>query len=317
MDLIDPNPYVPIVMPVIVAVAARPLAERLPPRAATWLLTLSSLALSAISAAMLGVLALGGAIRIPQVAALDHLSLPAIRHSEDTSLPVAGVAGFALLAVTCSVLYMLYRQVRALRAAARAARELPAQDGLAIIDDDAPEAFALPGHPGRVVVSTGMLDALTAAEREALLAHERAHLQGRHHLFRSAVALAVAANPVLRPVRSAVAYSTERWADERAALAVADRTVAARAVGKAALAARHRPPAPAAALGVAGPGPVPRRVAALLEPRPRRRHRLGLLAAGVAIAVVGASVTTMREEASDLDQLVDCAQSQHGWCASP
>src|ERR1051325_2250816 len=136
MDLIDPNPYVPIVMPVFTAVTARPLSERLSPRAATWLLTLSSLTLSAVSAAMLGVLALGGALRIPQIAALDHISVPAIRHSEDTSLPVAIVAGTALLAATCSVVYALYRQVRALRAAARAARELPADNGLAILDDD-------------------------------------------------------------------------------------------------------------------------------------------------------------------------------------
>jgi hypothetical protein len=316
MDLIDPNPYIPLLIPAAAAVAARPLSELLPPRTATWLLTLSSLALAAVSTVMLGVLALGGAIRIPQVAALGHISLPAIRHSEDTSLPVAAVAGLALLAGTCSLLYATYRQVRALRAAARAARELPAEDGLAILQDDSPEAFALPGRPGRVVVSTGMLAALSPAEREALLAHERAHLHGRHHLFRSAVALAAAANPLLRPVRAAIVYSTERWADERAALAVADRTVAARAVGKAALAARQQAGSRAvAALGVAGPGPVPRRVAALLDPRPRR-HRLGLLTATVATVLVIASITTTQEEAGDLDRLVDCAQAQHAWCAS-
>ncbi len=308
MDLPDPQPYLPLALPLIATVAARPLAERLQPRVATWLITLSSLALTAVGGAMLGVLALGGAIRIPQVAAIGHLSLPVIRRSEDTSLPVALVAGLVLLAATCSMLYALVRQVRAVRAATRAARDLPGDGDLAVLDDDEPEAFALPGWPGRVVVSTGMLAALTDAERTALLAHERAHLESRHYLFRTAVALAAAANPLLRPARQAVMYATERWADECAAQAVADRTVAARAVGKAALATRKRATAPIAALGVAGPGPVPRRVEALLRPRPQR-NLITLIAAVTAVALVFASASSTREEAGDLDHLVDSAQT--------
>src|SRR5256885_5397313 len=92
MDLPDPQPYLPLALPLIIAVAARPLSERLQPRVATWLITLSSLALTAVGGAMLGVLALGGAIRIPQVAAMQHLSLPVIERSEDTSAPVALIA---------------------------------------------------------------------------------------------------------------------------------------------------------------------------------------------------------------------------------
>lgn len=317
MDLPDPEPYLPLVLPLLVAVAARPLSERLQPRVATWLITLSALALTAVGAAMLGVLTLGGALRIPQVAALGHLSVPVIRRSEDTSVPVAVAAGLVLLAATCSVAYALFRQVRAVRAAARAARDLPSEGDLAILEDDEPEAFALPGRPGRVVVSTGMLAALSEPERVALLAHERAHLEGRHHLFRTSVALAAAANPLLRPVRQAVVYATERWADECAAAAVADRTVAARAVGKAALAARHRSGGPAAALGVTGPGPVLRRVEALLRPPRPHRTLAGLLAALLTLAVVFASVSTTREEAGDLDQIVDSAQTHQSGDLQP
>ena len=41
--------YLPLVTPLLAAVAAWPLAERLPPAAAIWLLVLSSVALAAVS----------------------------------------------------------------------------------------------------------------------------------------------------------------------------------------------------------------------------------------------------------------------------
>ncbi|MFC8583265.1 M56 family peptidase, partial [Streptomyces sp. NPDC057217] len=78
--------------------------------------------------------------------------------------------------------------------------------------------------------------------------------------------LAARANPFLRPLRTAVAYSAERWADEEAAAEVGSRRTVARAIGKAALLA---PRAPAATLpALAAVGPVPRRVAALMRPAP-------------------------------------------------
>ncbi|MFJ6793279.1 hypothetical protein [Streptomyces sp. NPDC091268] len=107
-----------------------------------------------------------------------------------------------------------------------------------------------------------MLRTLSPAERAALLAHERAHLRGRH-VFVAAVELAALCHPALRALPEPPAYALERWADESAAEAVGDRRVTARAIGTAALASRasRRPgPAPAATTG-----PVPRRVAALLQ----------------------------------------------------
>ena len=82
-----------------------------------------------------------------------------------------------------------------------------------------------------------------------LLAHERAHAQSHHYLFTALTYLAAAANPLLRPVAAAVTYTVERWADETAARDCGDRRLAARAIGKAALASadrttpRPRPPA--------------------------------------------------------------------------
>jgi beta-lactamase regulating signal transducer with metallopeptidase domain len=101
-----------------------------------------------------------------------------------------------------------------------------------------------------------MIRALSPAEREVLLAHERAHAAGFHFLFTVAARLAAAANPLLRPVSAAVAYSVERWADEHAAAATGDRPLTARAVARAALAAKASPPAPRAPEPAhAAPGP--------------------------------------------------------------
>lgn len=169
---------------------------------------------------------------------------------------------------------------------------------VAVLPDDTAYAYALPGTPGRVVVSTGMLAGLAADEREALLAHERAHLAHRHHRHLLATQLAACVNPFLRPLQHAVAYSAERWADEESAQAVGDRRVTARAVARAALVS-HWAPAPgfaAFAAPAATPGPVPRRVAALLGPVPAARNwppahsRAGLAAM---VAAVGTAASAL------------------------
>ncbi len=94
---------------------------------------------------------------------------------------------------------MLWRRIRALAAAAFEAACLPGHGQLVVVDDTVPDAYALPGLPGRVVVSTGMLDALNDADRKAMLAHERAHLACHHYAFVAAAHLAAACNPLLRP----------------------------------------------------------------------------------------------------------------------
>ncbi|MFD0515724.1 M56 family metallopeptidase [Streptomyces aureus] len=111
---------------------------------------------------------------------------------------------------------------------------MPGDSELAVLDDETPQAFALPGVPGRIVVSRGMLRCLGDGEREALLAHERAHLRRRHHLFQAVWRLTAAVNPLLQPLAEAGGFVLERWADEEAAAHVGSRTVVARAVGRAA-----------------------------------------------------------------------------------
>ncbi|CAM5655324.1 hypothetical protein [Streptomyces afghaniensis 772] [Streptomyces afghaniensis] len=144
------------------------------------------------------------------------------------------------------------------------------------------------------MVTTALLERLRPAERRALFAHERVHLAARHDRFLLAVQLAARANPFLRPLRTAVAYTAERWADEEAARAIGSRRTVARAIGTAALVSRGTP-APTLA-GLAAPGPVPRRVAALLGPPPAVRAwppvstSVGLAAWG---AAAGTAVSAM------------------------
>jgi Zn-dependent protease with chaperone function len=192
---------------------------------------------------------------------------------------------------------------------------------LMVLDDDHADAYALPGRPGRIVVTAGMLRALPAPERAALLAHERAHLTSRHHLFLAAAEYAAVLHPALRQLRTPLGYHLERWADEDAARSVGDRAVTARAVGRAALAAartprRQRPLlAPAAAAG-----PVPRRVAALLSPQPAgltsplpgtgtRRRMVAALALAACLAVSTAATV---EATTDLHHAVESAQLSDG-----
>jgi hypothetical protein len=66
---------------------------------------------------------------------------------------------------------------------------------------------------------------------------------------------AARANPFLRPLRTAVSYAAERWADEDAARTVGSRRTVARAIGKAALVSRGTPVPTLAGFAAAGPSP--------------------------------------------------------------
>ncbi|WP_433890199.1 M56 family metallopeptidase [Streptomyces sp. CA-111067] len=303
--------WAPLLVPLLGAPAARRLGDALPPRLAAWLLAGSAVALAACSTAALCLLAGAGALRLPPVAAVGHLVLPVVGDQE--TIPAACVAAALLTAVVVALVRTARRHVVVAGRARRAAvAEGTAAGDLTVVQDAGADAYALPGRPGRIVVTTGMLRALDPAEREALLAHERAHLAGRHHLFLTAVALACACHPALRMLRGPLSYALERWADESAATAVGDRRVAARAIGRAALASRPvlRPHAalPAAA------GPVPRRVAALLAADTAGARHVGgrgvRAIAAVLLGCLAVSAVCALEAAADLHGSIEVAQGE-------
>jgi hypothetical protein len=170
------------------------------------------------------------------------------------------------------------------RTARRVMRPFPISSGdqLVVLPTDTPTAYAVPGRPGQIVVSAGMLRRLDADERRVLLAHERAHLRGRHHRYLRVVDLATAAVPVLDPLRRRVRFATERWADEEAAAAVGDRTLVARAICRAAL-AQHDGLIPSV-MAMSGDD-VGERVEAMLRPAVARGLAApALVAMGLALA---------------------------------
>ncbi|OSZ60423.1 hypothetical protein OQI_10725, partial [Streptomyces pharetrae CZA14] len=229
--------FLPLVLPLTAWPIARLAEQHLHPRVATRLLTGVAGVMALCSTVCLGLLMVVGTAQLPGNPLPDGWSDPEVRAAvpQDEVAGKLAIPALLVVAVACGRLLWRHRTVR--RRAHRALAGLPGT-GVAVLPDDTPYAYALPGggdRTGRVVVTTGLLSGLRPAERRALFAHERAHLSARHHRFLLVVQLAARANPFLRPLRTAVSYTAERWADEEAARAVGDRRVVARAIGKAAL----------------------------------------------------------------------------------
>ncbi|MFG2642470.1 M56 family metallopeptidase [Streptomyces sp. NPDC048370] len=88
-----------------------------------------------------------------------------------------------------------------------------------VLDHARPAVYCLPGRSRRVVVSSGALDTLTAPQLAAALAHERAHIAGRHHLLVAAAeafATVFPRLPLARHGGTSVPLLLEMAADDRA-----------------------------------------------------------------------------------------------------
>ncbi|MBD0842269.1 MULTISPECIES: M56 family metallopeptidase [unclassified Streptomyces] len=281
--------FLPLVLPLSAWPIARLAEQRLHPRTATRLLTGVAAVMAVCSTVCLGLVMVVGTAQLPGNPLPDGWSDPEVREA----VPYDEVAGKAAIPALCLVLVAcgrtLWRHGRVRRRAHRALAGLPDTE-VAVLPDEVPYAYALPGRRrNRVVVTTALLDCLEVSERRALFAHERAHLAARHHRYLLAVQLAARANPFLRPLRTTVSFVAERWADEEAAEVIGSRRTVACAIGKAALVSRGTPVVTLA--GLAAPGPVPRRVAALLGPAPAVRSWPSVFTS-VGLAVWGAAVGT-------------------------
>lgn len=278
----------PLALAAIFGLAAPALARRLPPALGSWLLSFGAVLAAAASSASLGLIALVYLAQLPLLRAQGQWSDAVLRGSGVP--PLAGLlASVAVAAFAMRFVRVAWRRAAALVAAHRLAAALPAAGGeLAVVDAPRPQALAVPGRPGRIVVSTGLLRSLDAAQRRAVLAHERAHLRQGHHWHHTAVALAVAVNPLLRRVPAALEACCERWADERAAAVSGRASVAAALTRTAATGRCAQALAPEVVLAATS-GDVVARIDALQGPAPRLfRRRLalpGLLLGATAVAV--------------------------------
>jgi Zn-dependent protease with chaperone function len=122
------------------------------------------------------------------------------------------------------------------------------QLGAVIVRHHEPAAYCMPGRGSRIVLTTGAIGALDEGQLRAVLAHERAHLRGRHHLLvtlAGALGEAFPRVPAFRTAREQVTRLAELRADD-AASAAAHRLTAAGAL------LNMGAGVPAAALGAAG-----------------------------------------------------------------
>ncbi len=219
--------YLPLLISAVFGLAGPGSARRLPPQVATWLLSGGGLVAAAGSTASLSLLAFWYVAQTPVLADQAQWSDAVLRTGDAVSTPVGLFATVAVLFAAVRVLYAAVRRSTAVLQAHRLAHALPDTGSeLSVIDAARPQAFAVPGRPGRIVVTTGLLRTLDATERRAVLAHERSHLDHHHHLHHSAAHLSAAVNPLLARLPAAVELSCERWADEDAAHTCSRDTVA-------------------------------------------------------------------------------------------
>jgi beta-lactamase regulating signal transducer with metallopeptidase domain len=191
---------------------------------AVWLTALWSMLVSVVLAGLM-------AAQAPHfvhdaVAELIQACLHVFHHRYGTT-PAAGIAGLVAVSfvVGCLILHAVAMTCRN-RATRR--RHLAVVDvvgrreatlGVTVIDHAAVIAYCVPGRTGRIVVTSAAIRVLGPEELAAVVAHERAHLSGRHHLLLGAAGIIRAALPFVplaRQAPAAVEYLVERLADERA-----------------------------------------------------------------------------------------------------
>jgi Zn-dependent protease with chaperone function len=91
--------------------------------------------------------------------------------------------------------------------------------GARVVHDESAVVYCLPGRGGCVVFTSAAIEKLSAPQRAAVLAHEQAHLRGRHHLLVASANLLASAFPRVRLftiTREQTAQLVEMRADDLA-----------------------------------------------------------------------------------------------------
>ncbi len=279
------------------AIAAPRIAAHLSPALATRLLVPASVATAASTVFVLGALAATWVGQLPVIAAWGPWSTSRLDAADPVPDPIAVLSLVLLTGATGWSVIWGARRIRALIAVYRDYRDLSPTGSVVVLDSATVDAFATPAPAGQIIVTAALWEALSPEERQVVLAHERSHLRHRHTWWTLAAELASAINPLLRPTTATIRRTVERWADEDAAVRVADRRLVARTIARTALLQHDRAQASRHLAQAATGGDVPQRVRALLEPPPRRRPLA--LAVLCAVVVITASTTLAVERTSD------------------
>ena len=191
-----------------------------------WLTTIS-LAIGAWAVAAGGMLSqlLRGHPAAPVQYCVDVLL--ALSHNGWVGHLVLGAASIAALAASFIVGRRLVKTLRRFwsrsREHANAAHILGAateRPGVILVNADKAAAYCVAGRPNAIVVTTGAMTMLSEPELAAVLAHERAHLSGRHPqlmMLLRALAHAMPRLPLFPAAVAAVGRLVEMCADDTAA----------------------------------------------------------------------------------------------------
>ena len=145
--------------------------------------------------------------------------------------------------------------------------------GAVLVDYPQPHAYCVAGRNPTVVLTTGALEALDPAQLDVVLAHERAHLAGHHHVLLALARIArqvLPFMPLMRDADAQVARLVEMHADDAATRARDPGTLAAALVVLATAAS----PAPALAAAVTDTVQRIHRMLGPAEPLGRARRQL-------------------------------------------
>lgn len=205
--------------------AAAPILMRAPRLAVA--LMIASLALWLVTAGGLSLTLawlFAGPIILPEpLAEVCQRCLEAVRPYSllaplEGGIPTAVLLGLPALGVVVLATIGLYRGVRRYSATNRVGQHF-AEDAvrrrihgfdLLICDDPRPLVFSLPRRAGGIVISEGLIQTMDRDELVAVLSHESAHLQQRHHLVVSVLEGVVKPLKWL-PIASAVADAVPHY----------------------------------------------------------------------------------------------------------
>jgi hypothetical protein len=200
-----------------------------------------------------------------------HACLREVRHYYGDTSPVAvGLAAALTVIMLAKLVYSVisYRRevvgVRRLQHAGLSLLRVAGPLNIVVIPHPVPAAYCVPGRPGRVVMTDSAIEALGSDQVAAVVAHERAHLAGRHSALVGVATVLQRAfgrlAPVFRHATRETAALVEMVADDAAVAMCPGPRVAE------ALVTLAQGPATRAALGASGSDTV-RRIRRLTVPQ--------------------------------------------------
>ena len=210
-----------------------------------------------------------------------------------TASAALAVAGGSVIAICIRVGKALHRMLTQTFAHADAVRLVGKPHGdVVIMNAPAPAAYCVAGRPSAIVVTTAAVEALQPPQLVAVVAHERAHLEGRHAYLVAVLRGLAAAMPRVRLFAGAavqIGILLEMCADDAAARHHGHQPLVE---GLVALSEAGAPPHGLAAAGVA----VIARAERLIDPQrgfARVRTHLALMSALAAMAAAPTAIVTL------------------------